>query len=147
MVRRTIRLLGALLALGLLACGASQKVAATPTAPVAATEAGPSVRLEPRSGPPGTEVAVSGKGWPAGATVTVTAAEEQRQSAAPPYRTAVTSPEGTFSVRFRLEKTPSGADLGVGVLNLVARVDGTAMQLPFLVEVRRPVDSGPGPGG
>ncbi len=147
MVRRTIRLLGAFLALGLLACGASEEVVVTPTAPLAATAAGPSVRLEPRSGPPGTEVAVSGNGWPAGATVTVTAVEDQRQSAAPPYLTAVRSPEGAFSVRFRLEKTPSGADLGVGVLNLVARVDGTAVELPFLVEVRRPVGSGPGPGG
>ncbi len=147
MVRRVFLPLGACLALSALACGGTEKVVATPTATAAATPSGPSVRLEPRSGPPGTEVVVSGSGWAAGATVTVTALEGRRESVAPPYLTVVTSAEGAFSARFRLEKTPSGAELRVGVLNLIARVDTTEVRLPFLVEVRRPVGSGAGQGG
>jgi hypothetical protein len=113
----------------------------TPAA--AATASGPSATLSPRNGPPGTEVTVSGSGWTAGATVTV---EADLPGQSVPYSTVTANTQGAFTVQFRLEKQPNGADLQTGRFNLIARSGSTQVVLPFQVDSRRPVQ-GPGPGG
>jgi ABC-type glycerol-3-phosphate transport system substrate-binding protein len=103
---------------------------------------GPTATLSPRNGPPGTEVTISGSGWPAAATVTVVG----ESASGAPYSTVTTNEQGGFTVQFRLEKQPNGADLQIGRFNLIARSGTTDVVLPFQVDSRRPVQ-GPGPGG
>jgi hypothetical protein len=103
----------------------------------------PSANVEPRSGPPGTNVTVSGRGWPPETEVAVSAGT----SGAKPYTTVVTDGTGNFSARFLLEKNPDGSALMTGSLNLIAEAGQTRVEVPFLVEVRRPVSGPGGPGG
>jgi hypothetical protein len=140
----------ALVAVALLAgCGGSKGATSTgsPPArsvPAATTVSGrPSASVEPRSGPPGTDVTVSGRGWPAETQVVVTAGNPD----AKPYTTAVTDSSGAFTARFFLEKNPDGSALMTGRLNLIAEAGQTRVEVPFLVEVRRPVSGPGGPGG
>jgi hypothetical protein len=111
-----------------------------------------SIAVDPKSAPPGAELTVSGAGFPPGVTVSVTAdvpaeAPTPGTVVAPkPYATAMTAGDGTFMVTFRLEKSPTGGDLKVGRLDIVARASGVEAKTLFLVETRRPV-GGPITGG
>ena len=131
------------------ACTSGDDGAAVPTPTARAVTApstsvtGPTATLDPRNGPPGTELTVTGAGWPARATLTVSA---ENAGTAAAYATVTTSDDGAFTTRFRIEKQPNGAELQTGRFNLVARSSTTAIVLPFQVETRRPVE-GPGPGG
>ena len=140
----------AVVSLLIAACGADDNGASrgnsgasAPARTPVATASGPSATLSPRNGPPGTEVTVSGSGWPAGATITV---EADTPASSVPYSTVTASAEGAFTVQFRLEKQPNGADLQTGRFNLIARSSSAQVVLPFQVDSRRPVQ-GPGPGG
>ena len=116
----------------------TQSAARTPAAP-----RGPTATLDPRNGPPGTELTITGAGWPSRATLTVVGGSAQ---AGAPYATVTTNDDGTFTTKFRLEKQPNGADLQIGRFDIVARSGAAEVVLPFQVDSRRPVQ-GPGPGG
>lgn len=112
----------------------------SPTARPALTSArtnGPSARVAPSSGPPGTELTVSGSGWPAGVEVVLTA-----PASAQAYARVTAGADGSFTARFRLEKGPNGASLETGRLDLVARSAGVEVAFSFLVETPRPVGGG-----
>jgi hypothetical protein len=106
---------------------------------------GPTAAVEPRSGPPGSEITVTGAGWPAGITIDLTGQVPAGVQASP-YATVVTDGSGGFVARFRLEKTPDGHDLETGRFDLIARAPGVQVGIPFQVETRRPIRN-PGPGG
>jgi hypothetical protein len=150
MVRRVLVLLTISLALIGLACGGSDDAADSPSPTRAAANpsptraaSGPQAHLEPNSGRPGTEVVVIGSGWTAGATVTIGGGSTSSQ----PYATATTSPDGSFTARFRLDRTANGSMLQPGRINLVAVSGSTSVTLPF--DVLPPAPGGPvvGPGG
>jgi hypothetical protein len=151
MVTKVTLLLTTLVALAALACGGGDSTATPPTLVPRATNtsagspAGPQAAVEPKSGPPGTQITVSGMGWPPGVQVDVTGILGSGITA-PPYQTVTTDANGSFTARFRLEKTPAGQDLQVGRFDIIARSSTTEVDIPFLVEVRRPV-GGSGPGG
>jgi hypothetical protein len=107
--------------------------------------AGPNASIEPRSGPPGTQVTVNGTGWPPGVTVDLTDSSSPGVSSAP-FASATTDSTGSFTAGFRLERAADGSELRVGRFDLVARSASTSVSVPFQVETRRPV-TGPGPGG
>ena len=151
MVRRITFLTSVIVTLLLLGCGGSSGPAATatlrPTAvrPATPTPTGPQASIDPKAGPPGTEVTVSGSGWPANATVNL----QERISTvqySTPFKTVTTDAQGGFSVQFRLEKAPEGGTtLPVGLLDLVAKLDTTIVEIPYEVQTRRPI-SGNVPG-
>jgi hypothetical protein len=151
MVTKVTLLLTTLIALAGLACGSGGSTATPPTLAPRATNtsagspSGPQALVEPKSGPPGTQITVSGMGWPPGVQVDVTGILGTGITA-PPYQTVTTDANGSFTARFRLEKTPEGKDLQVGRFDIIARSSTTEVDIPFLVEVRRPV-GGSGPGG
>jgi hypothetical protein len=105
----------------------------------------PSASIEPRSGPPGTQVTVNGTGWPPGVTVDLTDSSQSGVSS-PPFASATTDATGSFTAGFRLERAADGSELRVGRFDVVARSASTSVTVPFQVETRRPV-TGPGPGG
>lgn len=105
---------------------------------------GPTALLDPSNGPPGTEVTVTGAGWPARGTLQVIGDVLPRGE---PYATVTVNEDGTFTAKFRLEKQPSGSDLKTGRFNLIARSGATDVELSFNVETRRPIDNIPGGGG
>ena len=145
MVTRIVLLVSAFLALFAVACSSSGDGSTTspavqaPTSTAAATR--PQAVVEPRSGPPGTSVTVTGQGWPAGVTVDLTT-----RSGLNPYASALTDANGAFSIQFRIERAPDGSDLQVGRFDLIARSQGAEVGIPFQIETRRPI-TGPGPGG
>jgi hypothetical protein len=151
MVTRIAFLLSLALAAFLTAgCGdGNQDVSPTTAAPISAsatsTPAGPQAIVEPRSGPPGTEITVRGSGWDPGVLIDLTA-ELTPGTAAEPYETVLSGQDGSFTARFRLEATPDGTALETGRYNLIARSTGGQVTIPFLVETRRPVGSS-GPSG
>jgi hypothetical protein len=141
-----------LLAFGLLflaaACGSSDgtgdATAPIQERPTASPVAGrPSAVIDPRSGPPGTDVTVTGTGWPVGAQVIVTAGSPDAR----PYTTVIADGSGSFRARFFLESRPDGSALETGRLDIFAAAGETSISIPFLVEVRRPVSGPSGPGG
>lgn len=113
-------------------------------APTSAVE-GPTASVQPRSGPPGSEITVSGSGWAPGVVVDLTG-QVPAGGSFEPYETALTDQAGNFTASFRLEKTPDGDDLEVGRFDLVARSATAEVDIPFLVETRRPIQNS-GPGG
>jgi hypothetical protein len=117
-------------------------------APAAATPTGPSATIEPRNGPPGTQVLVRGSGWGPGETITVTGATTPGNEGRP-YAMVMAGSDGSFSARFLLEKTPAGTDLQVGRFEIIAAAGQTEVRVPFQVDARRTVgvNPGPGPGG
>lgn len=126
--------------------GESRTVRPTPrpTTAVPTRGSGPQASIDPRSAPPGTEVAILGTGWPALSPILITAAENPTN--APPYAQLTTDKDGSFVARFRLEKAPDGTALKVGRFNLIARGSTAAITIPFQVETPRPVRN-PGDGG
>jgi hypothetical protein len=150
MVRRTTLLVCFAIAALLIACGgddapgtSSSPRAPAPTArPTRATN-GPTASVEPRSGPPGGFVTVTGASWPPGVLIDVTGVLPAGIKA-DPYATTTTDQSGAFSVRFRLEKTPDGEDLKVGRFDLIIRSPTQEVDLPYLVETKRPIFNNPG---
>lgn len=114
------------------------------TATRAPARSGPTALLDPTNGPPGTEITVTGAGWPARSTIEVLG---DVSPAGAPYVTATANEDGTFTAKFRLERLPSGSELRTGRFNLIAHSGGTNIPLSFNVESRRPIDSIPGGGG
>lgn len=139
----------AVMAIFLIACGGDDESPtlsqqAGPTARPTRAVSGPTASVEPRSGPPGGFVTVSGASWPAGVLVDVTGILPPGTKA-DPYATTTTDQSGAFSVRFRLEKTPDGADLQVGRFDLIVRSASAEVDIPFVVETKRPIqNNGPG---
>jgi hypothetical protein len=152
MVTRIALLLG-VVTLFLVACGGgdSDLPASTATRAPAnvttstSTSDGPQAVVEPKSGPPGTQVTVRGSGWEPGVLIDLTG-DLAPGATADPYDTVLTSQDGSFSISFRLEETPDGAALTTGRYNLIARTTGSQVTIPFLVETRRPVGAS-GPNG
>jgi hypothetical protein len=134
----------------LAACGGSDSASPSATAVrsaptrVPARVGAPTALLDPNNGPPGTEVTVTGAGWPARGQIQVIGDALPRGE---PYATVTANEDGTFTAKFRLEKQPSGSDLKTGRFNLIARSGATDVELSFNVETRRPVDNLPGGGG
>ena len=128
--------------LAAVACGGGGDKAVTvaSTRPPAAANAstGPSAELDKDHGPPGTDLRLTGKGWPALAQVTVS-------NAANVFATVTTTSAGSFCAHFRLDKTPGGSDLKTGRMDLVVSVAKESVSLPFQVESIRPV-AGRAPG-
>ncbi|HEU0072413.1 MAG TPA: hypothetical protein VFS30_00240 [Dehalococcoidia bacterium] len=149
MVRRIALLAFATFAVFLIACGGDEEPRTAsqlpePTARPTRAATGPTAIVEPRSGPPGDFVTVSGAAWPPGVLIDVTGILPAGTKA-DPYATTTTDQSGAFSVRFRLEKTPDGADLQVGRFDLIVRSASAEVDIPFLVETRRPIqNNGPG---
>lgn len=130
-----------------LACGSDSQAGPAPRATEAptSTPTGPYILVEPRSGPPGTSVTVRGSGWVPAERIDVTGMLAPGSEAAP-YDSVTADEAGRFTVRFRLEETPEGADLRTGRFDLIARSASGEASAPFLVETRRPI-TGDGPGG
>ena len=150
MVSRAALLAFAALAVLLVACGGSGEPNTTsqqpePTARPTRVSTGPTAIVEPRSGPPGTEVTITGSGWPSDVAIDVTGNLPNGINAEP-FATAVTDDSGTFTVSFRLEETPDGRDLEVGRYDVMVRSASAEVSAPFLVETRRPIQNS-GPGG
>jgi hypothetical protein len=152
MVARTLLLLSAVVVLLAMACGggdspaaSNQSTEARPTGVPTRAASGPTAAVDPRSGPPGSEVTITGSGWPAGILIDVTGAVPAGVKA-PPFATVVTDGSGGFTAHFRLETTADGAELKVGRYDLIARSSSAQVDIPFLVETRRPIRN-PGPGG
>ena len=145
-----IALLLTLAGLFLTACGGSDddpgpSVTRAPsnTGTATTTPEGPQAVVEPRSGPPGTQITVRGSGWEPGVLIDLTG-ELAPGATADPYETVLTGQDGSFSASFRLETTPDGIVLTTGRYNLIARTTSSQVTIPFLVETRRPVGaSGP----
>jgi hypothetical protein len=99
----------------------------------------------PEAGPPGTEITITGAGWgPEGLPVSITTDTAEPNSK--PYVEVKTAPDGTFVAKFRLEKTPGGAELKQGKLNLIVAGFKGNTTVGFTVEPPRPVRPG-GAGG
>jgi hypothetical protein len=94
-------------------------------------------RIAPESGPPGTEVTVTGTGWGPGLPITITAVSAEPNSK--PYAETTTAPDGTFTAKFRLEKTPGGAELKQGRFDLIVAGFKGNTTISFNVEPPRPV--------
>jgi len=139
---RIVCLAALLLWLGV-ACGSNGNGAAAPTstqrslAVQTVAPSGPSLSVEPRDGPPGTLVTVTGAGWPARAAIAIVAANAA--SAAQPYATATAGDDGVFTTRFRLEKAPDGSDLKIGRFDLRAQAASVQATVAFEVDTPRPV--------
>ena len=140
-----------LVAVSAFACGdddnqtGSSGTGETATRPTASrTASGPTASIEPASGRPGTEVVVTGGGWPAGATIRISAAAAGG-ARSEPYASATASNDGSFTARFRLDRGPTGEAIRVGRLNLVASSDRASVSLAF--EVLPPGPGGPGGPG
>jgi hypothetical protein len=95
-------------------------------------------KITPESGPPGTEVTITGTGWgPEGLPVSITTISAEPNSK--PYVETQTASDGSFTAKFRLEKTPGGAELKQGRLELVIAGFKGNTTLSFTVEPPRPV--------
>jgi hypothetical protein len=138
------------LAAALVACGGDNPESnepgpsARPTQRTQPGRTGPSLTVDPRSGPPGTLVTVSGSGWPGREQIQITAVENPTNAA--PFAQVTTGEDGAFTARFRLDRAPDGSQLKVGPFNLLARSGGAQATVAFQVESPRPV-RGPGDGG
>src|SRR4051794_32636817 len=101
------------------ACGGSGNNNAAPKPTVTNTPLAQVFRasIAPETGPPGTEVVVTGVGWGPGLPISITADNAEPNSK--PYADVTTLTDGTFTAKFRLEKTPGGAELKQGRLNLI----------------------------
>jgi hypothetical protein len=128
------------------ACGGEGTNTAAPKPTVTNTPLAQVFRatIVPESGPPGTEVTLTGTGWGPGLPVSITSDNAEPNSK--PYAEVTSQPDGSFSAKFRLEKTPGGAELKQGRLNLLVAGFKGNTTLSFTVEPPRPVRPG-GAGG
>lgn len=144
-MRVRFRYLLALPALLLFACAggatpAPPRPLASSPPPASTPSSGPIVSIDPRSGPRGTEVTVSGSGWPGGVEVVLTSASAT--AGASPYARVKTMSDGSFSAHFRLDSAPDGRGLPVGRFEMVARAGAIEVPVTFQVESPRPVGGG-----
>jgi hypothetical protein len=100
--------------------------------------------IAPESGPPGTEVTITGTGWGPGLPVSITSDNAEPNSK--PYAELTSQADGSFTAKIRLEKTPGGAELKQGRLNLIVAGFKGNTTVTFTVEPPRPVRPG-GAGG
>ncbi|HEX5140180.1 MAG TPA: hypothetical protein VFX19_04510 [Dehalococcoidia bacterium] len=150
MVIRLGFLVSCLFALVAVACGGGgggspAQTSVKPTATPARVSIGPRAEIEPNSGPPGTEVIITGTGWTPNAHIDLMA-DVARGETSPSYGSITTDAQGGFTYSFRLEKGIDGNTLPVGRFDLIAKSGDDQVDIPFLVETRRPVPSN-GPGG
>jgi hypothetical protein len=96
--------------------------------------------MTPENGPPGTEVTITGVGWGPGLPVQITTVDAEPNSK--PYAEVQSLADGSFTAKFRLEKTPGGAELKQGRLNLIVAGFKGNTTLSFTVEPPRPVQPG-----
>ena len=124
------------------ACGGEGSTTTEPKPTVTSTPLAALFRatITPESGPPGTEITITGVGWGPGLPVSVTTADAEANSK--PYVEVQSLPDGTFSAKFRIEKTPGGAELKPGRLNLVVAGFKGNTTVNFTVEPPRPVQPG-----
>jgi len=128
------------------ACGGEGSNTAAPKPTVTNTPLAQVFRatIAPETGPPGTEVTITGIGWGPGLPVSITSVDAEPNSK--PYAEVTSQGDGTFSAKFRLEKTPGGAELKQGRLNLIIAGFKGNTTIGFTVEPPRPVRPG-GQGG
>ena len=88
---------------------------------------------------------MTGTGWRTGEQIDITGTLPRGVGAAP-YAYVTADASGEFTTTFRLETTPDGGELETGAYTLIARSASGQVQIPFLVETRRPIQGG-GPGG
>jgi hypothetical protein len=145
-------LLSGLVALLLAGCGGSSNSSSpasrSDASPIRSgpTSTGPTAMIDPRMGPPGTQVVVSGTNWPAGSSVVITGETAAGQNPVL-FSTVQADRAGAFSASFRLEKTAGGDDLKVGPYQLVVRAaSGVETRVSFQVQTARPVPPTPGGG-
>ena len=128
--------------------GSSSNAPATPRpsgAQPSPTPRGPFAAIDPRMGPPGTQVVFSGGGWPSGNSVVVTGETAPGQTAVP-FATVTADRTGSVAGSFRLEKTAAGDDLKVGPYQLLFKSGSTEVRTSFQVQTPRPVQPTPGGG-
>jgi hypothetical protein len=154
MVKRPATFLGAisLVACCLLlaaACGGSSNAPAATARPSGATASpapqGPFATIDPRMGPPGSQIVFSGGGWPSGISVVVTGETAPGQTAAP-LTTVTADRAGGIAGSFRLEKTAGGDNLKVGPYQLIFKSGNSEVRTSFQVQTPRPVQPTPGGG-
>ncbi len=145
----------AAVALLLVACGGgggSKTPTPAPTAPATtrpssatATPSGPSASVDPKQGPPGTDVTRTGAGWQPGSTVSITG-EMGSLRGDRAYGSPTVRSDGSFQSSFVLDKAPDGSDLQAGRLDFVLRSGATEVRVAFQVQSRRPVQPTPSGG-
>ncbi|MBI5931503.1 MAG: SH3 domain-containing protein [Chloroflexi bacterium] len=87
----------------------------------------PVVVISPNTGPSGTNITVSGSGYPPSVSVSVRLAITSTDFLTTPYVTAVTSTSGTFATSFIMpSKWPDNSTITQTNLQVVALVDGTS---------------------
>ncbi len=158
-MRRALVALAAVIAMTLLLAGCSggsspksatitpsRGQSAAPTARTSPTATGPAAIVEPKEGPPATEVSVQGTGWPAGLPVVISA-DVPEGATAKPYATVTARSDGTFDASFLLASLPDGSNLKVGRLDLIVRSGSIEVRVPYQVDTPRPVRVTPGGGG
>lgn len=152
MVRRIGFLLTVVVAIVAVACGGGDKgttgdsPTSRPNTPATQRPgSGPQAAIEPREGPPGTRVTITGTGWKANEAIDILGAVA-RGEAPPNYGSVTADSAGGFTFSFRLETGAGGAALQPGRFDVIVKSAGDEVDLPFLVESRRPVGGG-GPGG
>jgi hypothetical protein len=111
--------------------------------PATRSASGPSATADPTRGRPGTEVVITGDGWTPGATITISGASGG--STGQPYATTTATNNGSFTARFRLDRSASGGDLPPGRVNLIAASASATVTVPF--EVLPPAPGGSVGGG
>ncbi len=107
--------------------------------------AGPQAAIEPKEGPPGTRVTVTGSGWNPNEPIDLLGAVARGETP-PSYGTITADATGGFSFSFRLETGAGGAALQPGRFDVIVKSAAGEVDIPFLVESRRPIGSN-GPGG
>ena len=106
---------------------------------------GPQAVIEPREGPPGTRVTITGTGWKANEAIDILGGASRGETP-PNYGSVTADSSGGFTYSFRLETGVGGAALQPGRFDVIVKSPAGEVDVPFLVESRRPV-GGRGPGG
>jgi hypothetical protein len=106
---------------------------------------GPQAVIEPREGPPGTRVTITGTGWSANEAIDILGAVARGETP-PNYGSVTADSSGGFTFSFRLETGAGGVALQPGRFDVIVKSSASEVDVPFLVESRRPV-GGSGPGG
>ena len=153
MVRRIGFLLTVVLAMVAVACGGGGNKGTTATNPTSRPSssvtqrpgAGPAAVVEPKEGPPGTRVTITGTGWKANESIDILGAVPRGETP-PNYGSVRADGSGGFTYSFRLETGAGGAALAPGRFDIIVKSAANEVDVPFLVESRRPVGGG-GPGG
>jgi hypothetical protein len=90
-------------------------------------------------------VTVTGTGWRANESIDILGAVARGETP-PSYGSVTADASGGFTFSFRLETGADGAALQPGRFDLIVKSTASEVDVPFLIESRRPVGGG-GPGG